>query len=140
MAHERAPLARRPAVERRTQAAAVQLKVAPTASHRPASALPASVQAARPATRVASVAVSLPASVQCARVSQPGDPAELEAVRTARKVMQMGEPPTRVAAREEDERKPVVQRAAGMPKAVKSVTAAWSGGCDRRKTDGCFDG
>lgn len=112
MAHEHAPALKPPVVERRPAAAAVVHLSAATASVAPLSA-------SREARAPAAVSVSAPISVQCARVSKPSDPAELEATKTARKVVQMSEPatpPPRIKPEEEGKKKKdIVQRAAAAP-------------------------
>jgi Domain of unknown function (DUF4157)/Secreted Novel AID/APOBEC-like Deaminase 4 len=76
----------------------------------------------------AQVSIPSPVSAQFARVSQPNDPAEIEARDTARKVVNMSEPAKPPAAKA-DERvgKPLLQRdAASMPAAPISSAVSIS--------------
>ena len=120
MAQDRAPLRQAPAVERRpVVAATVQRNAAIAPVHSPIQGLQQRgvrgvfSTASRSAVGTAPVSVAVPVSIQCVRISTPNDPAELEAVRIARKVIQMGAPtePPGVKAGEAKQ-KPLVQRAA----------------------------
>ncbi|QWW71203.1 DUF4157 domain-containing protein [Rhizobium sp. WYJ-E13] len=122
MAEQHQPLRASPTIERRPPAHIVQRSAAtstsPAATPRAQASQPTLSTAARPGQRAVSVSVTSPVSIQTARVSQPSDPAELEATRTARKIVQMGEPakaPAKAPAirpEEQSKKKQVVQRAA----------------------------
>ncbi|MEA2894737.1 MAG: hypothetical protein QOJ84_352 [Bradyrhizobium sp.] len=127
MAQDRTELRKPAAIVRRPAVAAtVNRSAAVAASLSPAQALQRRLgnqgtQAliSRSIAGSAPVSVTSPVSAQFARVSQPNDPAEIEARDTARKVVNMSEPAQPPAAKA-DERvsKPLAQRDAA------SVTAA----------------
>lgn len=116
MAQDRTGLRKPAAVERRPAAAAtVQRSAAAAVS--PAQALQRRLGnqgthalISRLIAAPAQVSVAAPASVQFARVSQPNDPAELEAREVARKVANMTEPAKPAAKTDEKEKKKTVQR------------------------------
>jgi hypothetical protein len=130
VAHERAALRKAPTVERRPAAATLHLSPSPGATVPPIRS-PVSA-AASPAAATAAVAVSAPVSTQCARISHPNDPAEREAVHTARKVTQMAEPPKppRISEEEGAKKKTVVHRAeaSAAPPPVRSAAMTPLGG------------
>ena len=130
MAQDRTGLRKPAAVERRPAAAAtVQRSAAAAVS--PAQALQRRLGnqgthalISRSIAAPAQVSVAAPASVQFARVSQPNDPAELEAREIARKVANMTEPAKPAAAKtDEKEKKKTVQRDA-IPAAAPAPAAA----------------
>ena len=94
MAQEHAAVRKPDSVERRPAvAAAIHRSAAAGAPLSPIQALQQrTISIARSATSPAAVSVTTPVAVQFAKVSQPSDPAELEARNTARKVVQMTEP------------------------------------------------
>ncbi len=143
MAHDHAAL-RKPAVVDRRPAvtATVQCSAAGGTSLSPFQALQqrAGTQA-RLAAAPTTVSVSAPVGMQFAKVSQPHDPAELEAKNTARKVVQMGEParpkPEEPAKKpeelvkkkpEEQTKKPVQRTAASERPAPAGASVAPLGG------------
>ncbi|BAB52835.1 eCIS core domain-containing protein [Mesorhizobium japonicum] len=113
MPQERVALTKTAVAERRPAATAVYLSAgsSPAAAQRVASRLPQSTVSRSAQTSVA-VSIAAPTSVRFARVSQPSDPAEVEARETARKVVQMGTPAAKPAIKSEEETKKnkVVQR------------------------------
>jgi len=94
VAQEHAAVRKPDSVERRPAvAAAIHRSAAAGAPLSPIQALQQrTISIARSATSPAAVSVTTPVAVQFAKVSQPSDPAELEARNTARKVVQMTEP------------------------------------------------
>ncbi len=131
MAHERSDLRKPPIVGRRPafantvgRSAASGPAISPAQAlqrrlgNQGTQALLARTPAAAPAISIAS-----PVSVQYARISQPTDPAELEAERVARKVVQMGEPAAREGVAAETPAGKTVQRAAA-PSAPAPAAAA----------------
>jgi hypothetical protein len=140
VAQERSELRKPPVVERRPAlAGAVNRSAAGATTLSPAQALQRRLgnhgtQAllSRSLAVPAAVSVAAPPSMQFARISQSSDPAEIEAERIARKVVQMGEPAARPAgAPGTTVGLPLIQRAgatnAAAPAAAK-VPAAPSGG------------
>jgi uncharacterized protein DUF4157/DNA/RNA non-specific endonuclease len=136
MAQDRTELRKPAAVVRRPAVAAtVHRSATAAASVSPAQALQRRLgnqgtQAliSRSIAGPAQVSTTSPVSAQFARVSQPNDPAEIEARDTARKVVNMSEPAKPPAAKA-DERvsKPLVQRdAASMPAAPISSAVSIS--------------
>jgi hypothetical protein len=102
VAQERSEFRKPPVVERRSAFATINRSAAPAPALSPGQALQRRLgnqgtQAllSRSGAAAPAISVASPAAVQFARVSQPSDPAELEAERTARKVVQMGEPAAR---------------------------------------------
>lgn len=130
MAQDRTGLRKPAAVERRPAAAATVQRSA-AAAMSPAQALQRRLGnqgthalISRSIAAPAQVSVAVPASAQFARVSQPNDPAELEAREIARKVANMTEPAKPAAAKtDEKEKKKTVQRDA-IPAAAPAPAAA----------------
>ena len=130
MAQDRTGL-RKPAVVERRPAAATTVQRSAAAAVSPAQALQRRLGnqgthalISRSIAAPAQVSVAAPASVQFARVSQPNDPAELEAREIARKVANMTEPAKPAAAKtDEKEKKKTVQRDA-IPAAAPAPAAA----------------
>ena len=130
MAQDRTGL-RKPAVIERRPAAATTVQRSAAAAVSPAQALQRRLGnqgthalISRSIAAPAQVSVAAPASVQFARVSQPNDPAELEAREIARKVANMTEPAKPAAAKtDEKEKKKTVQRDA-IPAAAPAPAAA----------------
>ena len=131
MAQEHAAVRKPASVERRPAVAAtIQRSAAAGAPLSPTQALQQrTIAIARSASSPATVSVTAPVAVQFAKVSQPSDPAELEARNTARKVVQMAEParpkpeesiknPEAPIKKSPDERNGPIQRAAASDRPV----------------------